>query len=72
MPWAQAMRPEFEAEARLFDFVREFVCLGEHAGYTHVKGILEMAAGNPDAAREAVKENLQKLVTRQYNSLAPE
>lgn len=64
--------PEIYAEARLSDTVRKFVCLGEHAGYTHVKGILEMAARNPDAARETVKENLQKLVTRHSDFLAPE
>jgi hypothetical protein len=48
------------------------VCLGEHAGYTLVKGIPKMAARKPDAAREAVKENLQKLVTRQSDFLAPD
>jgi len=48
------------------------VCLGEHAGYTYVKGIMEMAARHPDAARETAKENLQKLVTRPSDYLAPE
>ena len=48
------------------------VRLGEHAGYTHVKGSLEMAARNADAAHEAAKEILQKLGTRQSESLAPE
>jgi hypothetical protein len=48
------------------------VRLEEHAGYTQVKGILEMAARDPDAAHETAKEILQKLVTRQSDSLAPE
>jgi hypothetical protein len=47
------------------------VRLGEHAGYTHAKGILEMAARNPDAAHETAEEILQKLDTRRSDSLAP-
>jgi hypothetical protein len=42
----------------------ELVRLGEHAGYIHVKGILEMAAHHPDAPRETARKSLQEEAPR--------